>query len=135
VPTGETVVSSADATLLRTNLIAPEANTSNPYTALESYMRLSDMTTTRSNVFAVWVTIGYFEANSSTNTNIPQSSDGIRYELGVEKGLDNGTVKRHRAFYLIDRSTPVGFRRGTVFKKADGTPQYKDVIPKETILE
>ena len=34
------------------------------------------------------------------------------YQLGRELGLDSGDVKRHRAFYIIDRSIPVGFRRG-----------------------
>jgi len=27
-------------------------------------------------------------------------------------GIDSGEVKRHRAFYIFDRSIPVGFRRG-----------------------
>jgi hypothetical protein len=36
--------------------------------------------------------------------------DGLT--LGAEVGLDSGEVKRHRAFYIIDRSIPVGFQRG-----------------------
>ena len=54
--------------------------------------RLTNSVTTRSNVFAVWVTIGYFDANSSTTEVEP--------------------VKRHRAFYIFDRSIPVGYEPG-----------------------
>jgi len=157
-----------DTTLLRKNssgvsFIEPNlssGDSTNPYTALENIMRLSDMTTTRSNVFAVWITIGYFEVDQFAKANLGNNSptddlfkvypsvvshfpdgngssgdkdffeavypDG--YVLKTEKGLDNGTVQRHRAFYLIDRSTPVGFRRGN-------SPNYKDVIVQSKILE
>jgi len=54
--------------------------------------RLNNSVTTRSNVFAVWVTIGYFDANSPTTEVEP--------------------VKRHRAFYIFDRSIPVGYEPG-----------------------
>ncbi len=119
----------------------------NPYTAVENTMRMGDLVTTRSNVFAVWVTVGYFKADQyataaaakaayGTQLNhIPNNDDYFRavypdgYILGAERGLSDGTVKRHRAFYLIDRSTPVGFRRG------DATLNYEDVIVDKTILE
>jgi hypothetical protein len=32
--------------------------------------------------------------------------------LGSELGTDSGQVKRHRAFYIIDRSVPVAFEPG-----------------------
>ena len=54
--------------------------------------RLNNSVTTRSNVFAVWVTIGYFDANAPTAEVEP--------------------VKRHRAFYIFDRSIPVGYEPG-----------------------
>ena len=54
--------------------------------------RLNNNVTTRSNVFAVWVTIGYFDANAPTAEAEP--------------------VKRHRAFYIFDRSIPVGYEPG-----------------------
>lgn len=54
--------------------------------------RLNNIVTTRSNVFAVWVTIGYFDANDPTKEVEP--------------------VKRHRAFYIFDRSIPVGYEPG-----------------------
>jgi hypothetical protein len=145
----------ADTTLLRKDstdpalsLLEPEPDTDNPYTLLENYMRLSDMTTTRSNVFAVWMTIGYFEVQERTwgDTKTPAIPAHINssnfsavypdgYMLGVEKGLDDGTVKRHRAFYLIDRSTPVGFRRGNGIYQENGNPHYKRVIIDSKILE
>ena len=128
--------------LANKNMINDSA--SNPYTALENVMRLSDVTTTQSNVFAVWITVGYFqvekfENHSALTTKYPVLShinndalfksvypDG--YVLGAEMGLDDGTVKRHRAFYLIDRSVPVGFQRGEDLNT-------KNVIVWETMLE
>lgn len=63
------------------------------------FTRLSNLTTTRSNVFSVRVTLGYFEYDSVTG-------------IGREYGIDEGTDKRHSAFYVIDRSIPVGYRQG-----------------------
>ena len=34
------------------------------------------------------------------------------YQLGQELGSDAGNVTRHRAFYIYDRSIPVGFNPG-----------------------
>jgi hypothetical protein len=62
---------------------------------LDSYFRhqtagrLANTVTTRSNVFAVWITIGYFDGN---NERTP--------------------VKRHRGFYIFDRSIPIGYQPG-----------------------
>ncbi|HBE71667.1 MAG TPA: hypothetical protein DDW52_26285 [Planctomycetaceae bacterium] len=63
------------------------------------FTRLSNLTTTRSNVFSVRVTLGYFEFDSVTG-------------IGREYGIDEGTDRRHSAFYVIDRSIPVGYRQG-----------------------
>ena len=86
------------------------------------------MATTRSNVYAVWVTVGYFEAEPAkfepVGSSIPPVDkfgrdqatfqaiypDGFR--LGQEMGSDTGDITRNRAFYMIDRSIPVGFKRG-----------------------
>jgi len=115
---------------------SPSANMYNEY---ENAARLSSMTTNRSNVFAVWLTVGYFEVEHSSYGDGKHPShitsqamfdavypDG--YLLGKEKGIDDGTVKRHRAFYLIDRTIPVGFRRGE-------TLNSKDVIIYSRVLE
>jgi len=86
---------------------------------LEGLQRLSNMTTTRSNVFAVWVTVGYFEAEEVDFTNPTTADklrliypDGYRYGKELGYGAGNEQVSRHRSFYLIDRTIPVGFRRG-----------------------
>jgi hypothetical protein len=71
----------------------------NPYFRHQSLQRLSNVLTTRSNVYACWVTIGYFEVDNSGS-------------LGQELNSDTGEIKRHRAFYMIDRSIPVGFEAG-----------------------
>ena len=34
------------------------------------------------------------------------------YQLGPELGSDTGEIERHRAFYIFDRTIPVGFVRG-----------------------
>ncbi len=79
-----------------------------PYFTQQGIDRLENIFTTRSNVFAVWVTVGYFEV-------LPQVADVNHpdgYALGAEIGSETGDVKRHRAFFMIDRSIPVGFERG-----------------------
>ena len=72
----------------------------NPTFEYQSLQRLGNLTTGRSNVYSVWITVGYFEV---------RKSDG---SLGVEVGIDEGRIKRHRAFYMIDRSIPVAFEPG-----------------------
>lgn len=138
VPNSDQLQKPGDVTLLRESNSNPfikpaefSGDGSNPYTVLESVQKLSDVTTTRSNVFAVWMTLGYFEAKgTSGNASIyPVRSDGKQYEFGKEKGVDNGTAKRHRMFLFIDRSTPVGFRRG------DDSLNFRDVIIQQKLLD
>jgi hypothetical protein len=95
---------------------------SNAFFRYQPLERISNMVTTRSNVFAVWLTVGYFEVLPwpQAGTNPPPASltaadyaahaDG--YQLGAEIGSDTGEIVRHRAFYIIDRSIPVGYERG-----------------------
>ncbi len=71
--------------------------------------RLANLTTTRSNVFAVWIVMGLFEVDS--NGNLMNSFDNSN-NASREIGELSGGVKRYRAFYLIDRSIPVGFEYG-----------------------
>lgn len=82
----------------------------NAYFAYQGLQRIGNLVTTRSNVYAVWITMGYFEVRPVPTPNPDVYPDG--YMLGQELGSDSGEVKRHRAFYIIDRSIPVGFRRG-----------------------
>jgi hypothetical protein len=73
----------------------------NPFFRYQTLSRLSNVATPRSNVFAVWMTIGFFTLENG--------------RLGAEYGLDNGEAVRHKAFMLIDRSLPVGYRPGETF--------------------
>jgi hypothetical protein len=82
----------------------------NPYFRYQALQRLGNLVTTRSNVYAVWITVGYFEVTPVTTPNVARWPDG--YQLGRELGSDTGEIERHRAFYIIDRTLPVGFQRG-----------------------
>jgi hypothetical protein len=91
----------------------------NSYFYFETMGRIANKITTRSNVYAVWVTVGYFEVTpwqgSPPNPNVPMVVDTGHpdgYQLGQELGADTGEIERHRGFYIIDRSIPVGFQRG-----------------------
>jgi hypothetical protein len=93
----------------------------NPYFRYQGLQRLGNLVTTRSNVFAVWVTVGYFEVRAGritavgNNTQMGQTGAGYHpdgYYLGQEMGYDTGEIKRHRAFFLFDRTIPMGFVRG-----------------------
>jgi hypothetical protein len=77
--------------------------------------KIGNTLTTRSNVYAVWVTVGYFEMIPETGgpgQTVPRRWHPEGFRLGPELGLDDGSVVRHRAFFLIDRTVPVAFQRG-----------------------
>jgi hypothetical protein len=108
----------------------------NPYFLYSDLMRMGNLTTTRSNVYAMWVTVGYFEvapavppsrtgsvtdswmyrlsqqANQPSLQALMHEAYPDGYQLGQELGSDTGKITRHRAFSIIDRSIPVGFQRG-----------------------
>jgi hypothetical protein len=100
----------------------------NPYFRYQLLNRMGSTATTRSNVYAVWVTVGYFEVEPVTWSPVlpgppPVDARGLThaqfqqiypdgFQLGQELGSDTGDITRHRAFYMIDRSIPVGFKRG-----------------------
>ena len=95
-------------------------STRNPYYRYQTLQRLSNLLTTRSNVYAVWVTVGYFEVSPA-----PVPVDPIIYpdgfQLGQEIGSETGEIKRPRAFYIYDRSIPVGFEPGKDHNIEQGT--------------
>ena len=71
------------------------------YFRYQTMNRLANLTTGRSNVFAVWVTIGFFD-NS-----------------GNELGIDTAETHRYRGFYILDRSIPVGYETGKDYNLRD----------------
>ena len=89
----------------------------NPYFRYQPLQKLGNIVTTNSNCFAVWITIGYFEVSEHRPTNasgtVFDAAHPDGYSLGQEVGIDSGEVTRHRGFYLIDRSIPVGFMPGS----------------------
>jgi hypothetical protein len=129
----------------------------NPHTALENVLRLSDVTTTRSNVFAIWITVGYFTVEKFDDiSKLKEKYPDPKFEhitdadtfkavypdgcvLGAEMGIDDATVKRHRAFYLIDRSNLLEANKNSTFKFKRGNKLTDDeknrVIFKETVLD
>jgi hypothetical protein len=120
----------------------------NPAMLYQPMTRLGNLVTTRSNVYAIWVTVGYFEVEKAPDWNETRDLDGngtpdgedtrarfgatttntdpetIRgralydrvypegYMLGQEVGAETGNTRRQRAFYIIDRTEPVGFKPG-----------------------
>jgi len=97
----------------------------NPSMMYAPMTRLRNLVTDRSGVFAVWITVGYFEVEKAPDWNDPAVQarfggdinlynrtypDG--YMLGRELGSDTGDVKRPRGFYIIDRTEEVGFKPG-----------------------
>ena len=86
--------------LLATSKLMPSLTLPhNPFVVNSAATKLANLATDQSHVFAVRVTIGYFEFDPSTG-------------LGAEYGLDEGKARRHRAFYVIDRSVPVAYQEG-----------------------
>jgi len=80
----------------------------NPYFRYQALQKLGNTFTAHSNCFAVWMTMGYFEVEQG---NVDAAHpDGLR--LGQEIGADSGEIVRNRAFYIIDRSVPVGHAPG-----------------------
>ena len=81
----------------------------------ETRTRLGAAMTTRSSVFAFWITIGYFEVDEYGR-------------VGAELGADEGQVRRNRAFYMVDRSIPVALEPGK-------NHNVEDAVLVRTILE
>jgi len=104
----------------------------NSYFRYQPMTRLSSMTTNRSNVYAVWVTVGFFEVeeapdmlttfrnlndptNAMSNVQLKALYDRVYpggYQFGIEAGSETGDIRRVREFAMIDRTVPVAFEPG-----------------------
>jgi hypothetical protein len=112
-------VDAADTPLLQTVGTGIVTTPDSPYFRYEQIQRMANLLTSHSNVYSIWVTVGYFEVEKIQRTQRPDLTDeefagiyGDGYMLGQELGLDTGQVERHRAFYIFDRSIPVGYKPG-----------------------
>lgn len=87
-------------------------------------IRAASNTTVRSEVYAVWITLGLFEVEAAAgpmpvdtqpgdplNPVVNRYPDGWR--LVREYGSQSGEINRYRAFFIFDRSIPVGCQPGS----------------------
>ena len=86
--------------LLRSTLSFEGNSDTNPFLRYQPINRMGNLVTNRSNVYAVWMTLGFFETDKEGDLANPP----------VEAG--GSDLERHRAFYMIDRSIPVGYENG-----------------------
>ena len=74
-----------------------------PYQRIEAARKIMNNTTTVSNVFAVWVTVGYFEVTTPVGTAPEAEQWGKEYYFEVPGDM------RQKMFAIVDR-TQIGVR-------------------------
>jgi len=88
-----------------------------PYLRMELLNKIFNNVTTRSNVFAVWLTVGFFEVNDNNGTANPPL-------LLREIGRSENRQVRHRMFAIIDRSNLAIAANSTPPSPANTRPFY-----------
>lgn len=90
--------------------------------------KIAGNTTTRSNVFGVWVTVGLFRVQAGTEGNLVPL-------LNEEIGSNTGEQVRHRAFFIVDRSRMDHYDAGMIRSHSLDDDDMKKVIQHYTIIE
>jgi hypothetical protein len=80
------------------------------YFKYDMRQRLGNLVTSRSSVFAIWITVGYFEVDGQGKLKVHPA--GPNRGTGFESGSETGEITRHRGFFMLDRSIPVAFEPG-----------------------
>jgi hypothetical protein len=92
------------------------------YQAKEMLAKMFNNFTTRSNVFAVWLTVGFFEVTEETDSS---GAPIIPVRLGAEIGKAENRHVRYRMFAIVDRTQMTAFDSGSASlssKDAMGNP-------------
>ena len=92
----------------------------NGFFRYQPMVRLDNLVTSRSNVYAVWITVGFFEVEDAPDFDPAVHVDMPTYQriypegyaFAREDGVDVGNVRRLRGFYLIDRTKMAGYEPG-----------------------
>ena len=114
------ITDGVDSTLLRSGLF--QVNTGgepndHPYFRNELLRKVLSNSTTRSNVFGVWLTVGFFEVIDDRDKTRPP-------ELGAELGRAENRHVRHRMFAIVDRTnltvSPAALASGGSYPLAPG---------------